>query len=84
MKDGECSKPMLPLDDFLAKIKMRLLERTIYTRNLEPFSISTGEIPPIMAPRIAGSIVNTENKKKSVYLRDKSNISGNIVHFIHL
>ena len=68
---------MLSLNDILETVKRRLIERTVYTRNLEQFEVYASQVPPIMAPGIAGSTVfNTENLKKSVYLSKKSDPSG--------
>lgn len=60
---------MLQLDDFLTRLRRRWIERTVFTRANEKFSISIEEIPPIIAPSLTGSSVNTEMDKKSVYLK---------------
>jgi hypothetical protein len=72
----------MPLPEFLAMLKMRLLERTIYTRNVESFSISPNELPPIIPPSLCKQEVNTEMDKKSVYLKPPSESSGKLAHSI--
>lgn len=68
---------MIKLADFLAKLRMGWLERTIYTRVEDKFSVSVEEIPPLLPSSMAGEIVyNTEAVKSSVYLEANSKPSG--------
>ena len=77
-KDNESRKNMLHLDDFLMRLHRRWVERTVFTRTNEKFSISIEEIPPIIAPSLTGSSVNMEMDKKSIYL--KSSKPTGLVH----
>ena len=59
----------MSMDEFLLKISTRLVEKTVFTRNVNTFNVYPSEIPPLIASSVAGqSIYNTEDKKKSVYL----------------
>lgn len=60
-------------DEFFSKLKRRWLEKTVFTRNLEKFSVTVGQTPPIMAPTLIGTqLFNTEAEKRSVYLKENS------------
>lgn len=61
-------KEMIDMGQFLALLKRRWIEKTVYTRASKKFSISVEELPPFIAPSVASEAVNTEIKKKSVYL----------------
>ena len=61
-------KEMIDMGQFLALLKRRWIEKTVYTRASKKFSISVEELPPFIAPSVASDAVNTEIKKKSVYL----------------
>lgn len=53
----------------MQRVKVRAIEKVVYTRNQEPFSISVEELPPFIPPAVrAHSVVNTEIEKKSTYL----------------
>ncbi|CAB4034332.1 Hypothetical predicted protein [Paramuricea clavata] len=60
---------MIPLQEFLSNLRRRWLEKTVFTRTNEKFTVAIEELPPIIAPRLTGTAVNTEMKKKSVYLK---------------
>lgn len=62
---------MVSLKQFVTNMKKHWIEKTIYTRVNETVSYTVSEIPPIIAPMLAGKVVNTEPEKKSVYLKDK-------------
>ncbi|XP_028415288.1 HMG domain-containing protein 3-like [Dendronephthya gigantea] len=68
-KDDEDRKDMVPLQEFLKKLRRRWLEKTVYTRSNDKFSVAIEELPPIIAPSLTGTAINTETKKKSVYLK---------------
>ncbi len=68
---------MMQYDEFLEELKIRSLEKVVYTRNLKPFKIHQKQIPPLISPIIAGDITfNTEHNKKSVYLKDGKSSEG--------
>lgn len=76
-EDGD-EIPMMKYDEFLEVLKIRSLEKVVYTRNLKPFQIHQKQIPPLISPTIAGDITfNTEHDKKSVYLKDGKSSEGN-------
>lgn len=62
---------MIPLHQFMMNLKKNWMEKTIYTRAKETLTYRVFEVPPIIAPMLAGCLVNTEMKKKSVYLKNK-------------
>ena len=66
---------MIPLEEFLAKLRRRWLEKTVFTRTKEKFAVSIEELPPIIAPSLTGNAVNAETEKKSVYLKS-NHITG--------
>ena len=59
---------MIPLQEFLSNLRRRWLEKTVFTRTNEKFTVAIEELPPIIAPSLTGTAVNTEMKKKSVYI----------------
>ena len=60
---------MIPMNTFLDNLKKRWIEKTVYTRTSKAFSVAVEEILPFVAPSIASDQpVNSETKKKSVYL----------------
>ena len=61
-------REIIPMDQFLALLKRRWIEKTVYTRASKKCSISVEELPPFIAPSVASKAVNTEIEKKSVYL----------------
>ena len=74
---NEPKKPMINLDDFLKKQRMRWLERVVYTRVENKFCVSVEEIPPLLPSSMPGNAVyNTEADKSSVYLESNSKPSG--------
>lgn len=75
--DGVPLKEMMGLEDFLQKLKLHLMEKVIYTRANNDLVINSEELPPVIAPVLRGSVVyNSENEKKSVFLKN-SVASGN-------
>ena len=68
-KDNESRKKMIQLEEFLARLRYRWIEKTVFTRTSNKFTIAMEEIPPIIAPALTGNAVNTEVEKKSVYLK---------------
>ncbi len=60
---------MIPLQQFLSNLRRRWLEKTVFTRTNEKFTVAIEELPPIMAPSLTGNAVNTEMLKLSVYLK---------------
>ena len=76
-KKNEPKKPMINLDDILKKLRMRWLERVVYTRVENKFCVSVEEIPPLLPSSMPGNAVyNTEADKSSVYLESNSKPSG--------
>ena len=69
---------MIPLTDFLSMLKHRWLERTVFTRTQDSFSIALEQLPPLIAPSLSSEVVNTEMDKKSVYLKSSSQPTGSI------
>ena len=69
---------MMPLTDFLSMLKHRWLERTVFTRTQDSFSIALEQLLPLMAPSLSSEVVNTEMDKKSVYLKSSSQPTGSI------
>lgn len=62
---------MTSLEEFLSKVKMHLIEKVIYTKAEKDLIVRSEELPPITAPVLRGSVItNTENQKKSVYLKN--------------
>jgi hypothetical protein len=55
---------MIPLQEFLSNLRRRWLEKTVFTRTNEKFTVAIEELPPIIAPSLTGTAVNTEMKKK--------------------
>lgn len=75
--DGVPLKEMMGLEDFLQKLKLHLMEKVIYTKANNDLVINSEELPPVIAPVLRGSVVyNSENEKKSVFLKN-SVASGN-------
>ena len=75
--DGVPLKEMMGLEDFLQKLKLHLMEKVIYTKANNDLVINSEELPPVIAPVLRGSVVyNSENEKKSVFLKT-SVASGN-------
>ena len=60
---------MIPLPEFVSNLKRRWLEKTVFTRTHEKFAVAIEELPPIIAPSLTGTAINTEMEKKSVYLK---------------
>ena len=61
---------MISLPDFLRKLRLRWLERCVYTRVSEQFSVALEELPPLIPASLSKDVVfNTEADKKSVYLQ---------------
>ena len=76
-KKNESKKPMINLDDILKKLRMRWLERVVYTRVENKFCVSVEEIPPLLPSSMPGNAVyNTEADKSSFYLESNSKPSG--------
>ncbi|KAL9960054.1 hypothetical protein ACROYT_G033453 [Oculina patagonica] len=71
---------MVSLKQFVTNMKKHWIEKTIYTRVNETVSYTVSEIPPIIAPMLAGKVVNTEPEKKSVYLKDKKEGDVAVLH----
>ena len=70
---------MIDMGQFLALLKRRWIEKTLYTRASKKFSISVEELPPFMAPSVASEAVNTEIKKKVfTWLRPRSHDTGRV------
>ena len=62
---------MISQEELLQKVKLRSLEKVVYTRNQEPFSISIEELPPLIPSAMqANAILNKENEKESSYLKN--------------
>ena len=69
---------MISLPEFLRKLRLRWLERCVYTRVNEQFSVALEEIPPLMPASLSNDVlVNTEADKKSVYLQSGVKPTGN-------
>ena len=58
---------MIPLQEFLSNLRRRWLEKTVFTRTNEKFTVAIEELLPIIAPSLTGTAVNTEMKKR-VYI----------------
>ena len=67
-KDNGSRNNMVPLKEFLVRLRFRWIEKTVFTRTNDKFTVAMEEIPPIIAPGLTGNAVNTEMEKKSVYL----------------
>ena len=63
-KDNESRKKMIQLEEFLARLRYRWIEKTVFTRNNDKFTIAIEEIPPIIAPALTGNAVNTDRSRK--------------------
>lgn len=75
--DGVPLKEMMGLEDFLQKLKLHVMEKVFYTKANNDLIINSEELPPVIAPVLRGSVVyNSENEKKSVFLKN-SVASGN-------
>ena len=59
---------MIPLSKFVSSLRRRWLEKTVFTRTKDKFTVAIEELPPLIAPSLTGTAVNTEMEKKSVYL----------------
>ena len=59
----------LTLDELLGKLKRRIVEKGVYTRNCETFKIGVAELPLMIPSAMAGNTTsNTEMNKTSIYL----------------
>ena len=65
---------MISLPDFLRKLRLRWLERCVYTRVSEQFSVPLEEIPPLNPASLSkDEVFNTEaDKKVSIYNLESS------------
>ena len=62
---------MISQEELLQKVKLRSLEKVVYTRNQEPFSISIAELPPLIPSAMqANAVLNTKIEKESSYLKN--------------
>ncbi len=60
---------MITQEELVERVKLRALEKVVYTRNQEHFTISLEELPPLIPSALrAQSVKNTEINKKSAYL----------------
>jgi hypothetical protein len=61
---------MISLEELLARIKYRAMEKIVYTRNETAFKIRLEELPPIMPNAIrSDNTTNTEHQKQSHLLK---------------
>jgi len=73
---------MISLPEFLERVRLRWLERVVYTRIAKPFSVSVEEIPPLIPAVLSGDVVfNSESEKKSVYLESGSKPTGEFLAY---
>jgi hypothetical protein len=77
---------MISLEELLARIKYRAVEKIVYTRNESAFTIRLEELPPIMPNAIrSDNTMNTEHQKQSPFLKS-SQYTGmyDITYFVLL
>jgi hypothetical protein len=76
----ECSP--LPLEDFLSKLRRMWITKASFSNFEGDIDINASEVPPIIAPAMRAEIVlNTEMKKKSIYLQSrKKSVTGNVLY----
>ena len=63
----------MTLEDVLGNITSHFVEVSTYTTADHKMSIHIGDVPPLIAPcQRCNEVQNTEEYKKSVYLKDKN------------
>ena len=63
----------MTLEDVLGNITSHFVEVSTYTTADHKMSIHIGDVPPLIAPcQCSNEVQNTEEYKKSVYLKDKN------------
>ena len=68
------------LEGMLDKIKLHILEKCAYAKASLRFKIDMADIPPVIPPMQRKFEINTENEKRSVYLKDrKDDIKGLVI-----
>jgi hypothetical protein len=75
---------MLSQEKLMDKIKIRAMEKIVYTRNQDPFVISLEELPPLIPKACrAETVEKTEAHKNSAFLKS-SKIDGMLrVYMLH-
>ncbi|XP_020905627.2 HMG domain-containing protein 3 [Exaiptasia diaphana] len=77
--DTEGQADLPSLEDFLSALKSMWIAKATFSNwsGVENLDLSVSKIPPIIAPALRGDkVYNTESKKKSVYLKGRTNIEG--------